>query len=454
MELKPSMVHHKLLFVDDDPAILGFLNFVFKDPQYILREATNGKAGLHVAREFLPDLIISDVVMPEMDGLEFCQAIRADEKMKMTIFFLVSSQRQDIEDRIAGLREGADEYLLKPLNKKHLQAQVQAFLRIKTLQDELVKKNERLGQVNLDLEENKLKVEETNHALEREKERLTYSLREISNLAEELEKSHQNQLKLNFTLKESFDNLVKLLATIVELRNPFLAGHTEEVEQIAVYIGERMEFNTSQLKGLRIAALLHEIGLIGLPDDIIRLSPGEMSPEQEKIFLQHPAVGESLLNSFKGFESAARIIRHINENLDGSGFPDKLSGDEIPPESKIIKAATDFSRAIQNVSDHGQIYRIYNAMKAEVDIKYDAMVVSVLKDYVDTIANRRTQRKVETVNLAHLQPGMVLAADLYTNTGIKLMPEGMELTQASIKGILNYSYNDPLPTGVKVVVKS
>ena len=452
MELKASVVRHKLLFVDDDPAIIEFLKFVFKDPRYIVRAATNGKEGLQFAREFHPDLIISDVVMPEMNGLELCQAVRADEKMKMTIFFLVSSARQEIDDRIKGLHSGADEYLLKPLNKNHLLAQVQAFLRIKTLQDELINKNERLGQVNLDLEENKHQVEETNRALEREKERLTYSLREISNLAEELEKSHQNQLKLNFSLKESFDNLVKLLATIVELRNPFLAGHTEEVEQIAIYIGERLDLNTSQLKELRIAALLHEIGMIGLPDDIIKLKPDEMSPEQEKIFLQHTVVGESLLNSFRGFEGAARTIRHIHENLDGSGFPDKFSGDEIPLESKIIKAATDFSRAIQNVTDHGQIYRIYNAMKTESDIKYDAMVVSILKDYVDTIANRRTRRKVETVSLAHLQPGMVLAADLYTNTGIKLMPEGMELTDASIKGILNYSYNDPLPPGVKVVV--
>lgn len=453
MAINPAPVRHKILLVDDDAAIIGFLKFVFKDSQYIVRGASDGREGLEVAREFHPDIIISDVVMPKMDGLELCQAIRADDKLKMTIFFLISSQRKALDDRIEGLQGGADEYLLKPLDRDQIQAQVQAFLRIKTLQDELVKKNDRLGLVNQALEENKLKVEETNRALEREKERLTYSLREISNLAEELEKSHQNQLKLNSTLKESFDNLVKLLATIVELRNPFLAGHTEEVEQIAVYIGERLDLNTSQLKSLRIAALLHEIGLIGLPDDIIKLKPVEMSPEQQKIFLQHTVVGESLLNSFKGFEGAAKTIRHLHENLDGSGFPDKLSGDEIPLESKIIKAATDFSRAIQNVSDHGQIYRIYNAMKAESDIKYDALVVSFLKDYVDTIANRRTQRKVETVNLAHLQPGMVLAADLYTNTGIKLMPEGMELTDASIKGILNYSYNDPLPSGVKVVVK-
>lgn len=452
MDLNSEGVRYKLLVVDDDPAIRKFLNFVFKDSQYILKEAINGEEGFSIAKEFHPDLILSDVVMPEMDGLALCRAVRGDKHLQMTIFFLMSAVRQEISDRVDGLEGGADEYLLKPLDENQIKAQVHAFLRIKTLQDQLVLKNDRLEEMNTTLEENKHKLEETNRALEREKERLTYSLKEISNLAEELEKSHKSQWLLNVSLKESFDNLVALLATIVELRNPYQPGHSKEVAEIALYIGERLEFDTAQLKDLRTAALLHEIGLIGLPDDIIKLKPDEMSPEQQKIFLQHPVVGESLLHSLKGCEEAAKIIRHLHENLDGSGFPDKLTGDEIPLESRIIKAATDFSRAIQNVSDHGQIYRIYNAMKKESDIRYDAHVFAILKDHVDTIADRRTNRKVETISLAHLKPGMVLAADLFTNTGIKLMPEGIELTEASIKGILNYSYNDPLPAGVKIIV--
>ncbi|MCF7800533.1 MAG: response regulator [Candidatus Marinimicrobia bacterium] len=448
-----GIVRYKILVVDDDPATREFLKFVFKEAQYILKEAVNGKEGIQVAREFRPDLILSDVVMPEMDGLAFCQAVRNDEKLQMVIFLLMSSVHLEISDRVDGLRGGADEYLLKPLDENQIKAQVQAFLRIKILQDQLVSKNDRLEEMNTALEENKRKVEETNKALEHEKERLTYSLKEISKLAEELEKSHKNQLQLNITLKESFDDLVALLATIVELRNPYQPGHSKEVAQISMYVGERLELDTSQLKNLRMTALLHEIGMIGLPDDIIKLTPDQMSPEQLKIYLQHPVVGESLLLSLKGCQQMAKIIRHLHENLDGSGFPDKLIGDEIPLESRIIKAAADFSRALQNVSDHGQIYRVYHAMKNESDIRYDARVFAILKDYVDTIADRRKNRKIETISLAHLQPGMVLAADVFTNSGIKLIPEGIVLTEASIKGILNYSYNDPLPPGIKIIVQ-
>lgn len=443
----------KLLFVDDDPAIVKFLSFVFRDSKYVLKDAADGQSGFEIAKKFMPDLIISDVILPELDGFAFCKKIRCNESLKNIIFLLITSIKMASEDAVKGLESGADEYILKPLEQEQIKVKVDALLRIKTLQDRLIRNNKVLTDTNRELENHKQLLEETNQTLEREKERLGNSLKEISHLMEELEKSHQHQVQLNQSLKKNFDELVNLLTTVVKLRSPYYRGHAREVSKISLFIADRLELNVAQEKDLNVAALLHEIGMLGLPDKITKKRPDELTEDEQQTVNQYPLVGESLLKGFSGFQTVATIIRHINENIDGTGYPDGLSGEDIPIASRIIRVAATFNRLIYNLTEPGEIYGTCNALKDEIDLNYDGRVMVSLKEYVDSIADRRKNRKVDIVDVTGLKPGMVLAADLYTATGIKLMPEGTELTDVAIKGILNYSYSDSLQQEIKILLQ-
>ena len=269
---------------------------------------------------------------------------------------------------------------------------------------------------------------------------------------EELEESHKQQVDLNQSLEKNSNDLVNLLATIVELRNPENKNHAQEVAKIALHIATELELNISVTKDLRIAALLHEIGKVGVPDEIIRKPAEEWTEKERRIISQHPLVGETLLKGYFGLENAATIIRHIYENVDGSGEPDGLEGELIPIESRILRVASDYDEKTYLAREATEFWKVYKEMTSLSETLYDGHIIQGLKKYISTIAERRKARITKKLVVTELEEGMVLANDLFTNTGLKLMPEGTVLTEANIKTILNYNKTDSLKEGILIQV--
>ncbi len=441
----------KILAIDDDPGILLLLKSIFKGRNYNFFQAKNGESGLKLAEEEQPDLIISDVMLPDINGFEICKRIRANKKFETIKFMLVSASIEK-NKVVEGLEIGADDYLAKPFDPEQARAKVDALLRIKVLQDDLVIKNEEMRRVNEELLHTKTMLESANRSAENEKERLNNTLKEISFLMEELEESHKQQVDLNQSLEKNSNDLVNLLATIVELRNPENKNHAQEVAKIALHIATELELNISVTKDLRIAALLHEIGKVGVPDEIIRKPAEEWTEKERRIISQHPLVGETLLKGYFGLENAATIIRHIYENVDGSGEPDGLEGELIPIESRILRVASDYDEKTYLAREATEFWKVYKEMTSLSETLYDGHIIQGLKKYISTIAERRKARITKKLVVTELEEGMVLANDLFTNTGLKLMPEGTVLTEANIKTILNYNKTDSLKEGILIQV--
>jgi len=336
-----------------------------------------------------------------------------------------------------------DDYLFKPFNEEAVFALIETYLRVKMLQDELQHINSGLSAAVSALEKQKLKLEESNQELKAEKQRLKNSLKEISYLMEELEKTTHQQIELNEQQKKHFENLIHLLATIIELRNPYHKGHSQAVAEIAEFIGELLQLPSDVSKDVKVAALLHEIGKIGIPDNILVKDPSTFTPEEVRIMEQYPLVGESLLKGYPGLEKVARIIRHLHENVDGSGYPDGLGSDQIPIGSRIIRIASHFNHLTFNTPEPSALFHGVETMMKEADTIFDGHILSLLKAYVISIADRRKgrTRKVEVIEL---KPGMIIAEDLYTSTGIKLIPKRTKLSEAFIQCIVNYSKTDSL----------
>lgn len=118
----------KILLVDDESDILDFLSYNLENAGYEVRVAQNGLEGVKVAQEFLPDLIILDMMMPEMDGIETCERIRENEALKAVLIAFLTARGEDYS-QIAGFDAGADDYILKPLKPKVLVSRVKALLK-------------------------------------------------------------------------------------------------------------------------------------------------------------------------------------------------------------------------------------------------------------------------------------------------------------------------------------
>ncbi len=440
----------KVLVFTNNSSTLNYFQSLLKEPKYKVIFVESKEKVLGKIRLFLPDLIISELKTPKIDKVELCQHIRKDQRLSNTIILLITSKRAETEDTQCS---GVDDYLTKPFNREHVKTKIDSYLRIKRLQDDLLQSNKELNETISTLKEHEKMLEESNMALERDKKLLRNSLREITYLTTELEKSHHHQVQLNQTLKKNFNDLVNLLASIIGLRNPYNMGHSQKVAEISRFIADKFGKTEQEIRNIEIAALLHEIGKIGISDDIMNKNPDELSEEEKMTLAQHPLVGESLLKGYSGLEKAAKIIRHIHENIDGTGYPDGLAGDAIPLGSRIIKAASQFDRMTYTAGTPGEFYRAVATLKNSVDTDFDGHVLRHLKKYVDTFADRRKGQRTEKINILDLKEGMILAGDLYTSTGIKLIPKGTKLSESSIKCILNYNKTDPLKEGISILIR-
>lgn len=266
-----------VLVVDDDPGVRGLLVRVLESEGITVVAVSTGEAALvHLRTEPPVQVVLLDVGLPGISGFEVCRQLKAEPSMRLIPVVMVTG-RGAVQDRVAGIEAGADEFLAKPFERVELVARVRALLNLKAFTDEL----------------------------------------------------------------ERVEEVLLLLARCVESRDPYTAGHCERLSQYAVAIGRHLGLEEPQLRALRTAGIVHDLGKIAMPDAIL-LKPGPLTPQERRIIAQHPVVGEELCRSIRSFALVRPIIRHHHERMDGSGYPDGLKGSEIPLTASIMSVVDVF----------------------------------------------------------------------------------------------------------------
>jgi HD-GYP domain-containing protein (c-di-GMP phosphodiesterase class II) len=134
-----------------------------------------------------------------------------------------------------------------------------------------------------------------------------------------------------------YDAVIAALASALTERDQYTGDHSDSVVDLTARVGEALAMQGDEVDSLRTAALLHDIGKVGVPDEILH-KPGPLDEREWEIMRQHPVIGERILRAIPGMGSIARIVRHEHERWDGEGYPDRLSGTEIPLGARIILA--------------------------------------------------------------------------------------------------------------------
>lgn len=391
----------RLLLVEDDAAARTLLRKILSlRGDYEIEVAADGREALQQARESRPDLIISDYMMPEMDGLELLQAVKADESLGNPIFMMLSAISES-ERKAQGLDLGADEYLGKPPIPEELVAKVNAFLRIKRLQDQL---------------------KEDKAALE----------------------------ALNARLEQSFLDLVRLVSRLIDLHVPGALDRGTRTAQAAAWIAERLAVPLQDRRNLEIAALLREIGKIGLPEGLARKNTFDLEPEEWLVFARHPVLAELSTSDIERLKGPSIILRHQLENFDGTGYPDHLAGDEIPLPSRILRCITgyeDFRASMRTGQPHLEAVATMAETHPGV---FDPKVVQIIAEYLTNTENPEWLADKRSVSVDELIEGMTLASDLITSSGIKLLPAGTRLTDRMTERIRRHHETDPIVAGIVV----
>jgi response regulator RpfG family c-di-GMP phosphodiesterase len=355
---------NNIMIVEDSKLQAEALTKLLSRKGYIVTAAKDGLEGLCILTNLRPDLIISDVWMPNMNGYEFCRKVKDDVKLKNIPVVLLTSL-SDTGYIAQGLAAGADYYLTKPYSENLLLSALdsilsnpemytadngQNLLEIKT-KDKTVKASinpkhilnflfsthESLLYQNQSLIKAKDELRTLNNSLEARIKEKTHSLK----MEIEQRKAAQG------TLQRALGGTVAALSTAVEMRDPYTAGHQLRVSRLGCAIAVELGLSEEKIEGMQVMGFLHDIGKIIVPAEILS-KPSKLTDYEFHFIKVHPQAGYDIL---KGIEFpwpvASAVIQH-HERLNGSGYPSGLVGDKIILEAKILAVAD----VIESMASH------------------------------------------------------------------------------------------------------
>jgi HD-GYP domain-containing protein (c-di-GMP phosphodiesterase class II) len=218
--------------------------------------------------------------------------------------------------------------------------------------------------------------------------------REIDTLTDAFNSMMQSVVRAEAETRSAYVGAIRALALALDARDPYTAGHSERVSALSVAVGRQMRISEDQLEVLRLGALLHDIGKIGINDAVLR-KPGPLTPEEFEMIQEHPAVGGRILRSVPFLAPHLPIVELHHERPDGQGYPFKLRGDEIPMLARIVHVADAFD-AITSARAYRPARGAADALRElwrHAGTQFDAEVVHALAaamPAIELIAQERT----------------------------------------------------------------
>lgn len=296
----------KILIVDDEESIREVVHTLLDARGYQCSVAVNGREAMEKFRAAQHDLVLSDIVMPEMDGLRLLEQVRAADR---DVPMIMVTALHDITTALDAIRKGAYDYLLKPFEKDQLYLSV--------------------GRA---LEHRRLLLE--NQRYQRGLEKL------VSDRTSQLEHALGE-------LEESYDHTLEALGGALDMKDAETEGHCKRVTAFTISMARAMQLEPALIRQIARGAFLHDIGKMGVPDSILRKA-GPLTDEEKLIMRRHCEIGHQVLQKIPFLKEAAEIVLSHQEHYDGSGYPRGLRGEQIPLGARIFAVADTLDAMISD----------------------------------------------------------------------------------------------------------
>jgi putative two-component system response regulator len=304
----------RVVLAEDSADLRSYIRTMLgKFGHHVVAAADGVEAWEEVRRE-LPDAVVSDIMMPRMDGYELLRRVKGTPRT-MAVPVILITAKPGLDAKLKGLETGADAYLAKPVNIRELDARIRNLVTARRLQ-----------QSHIRLEEMEHRMEERRQGIE----------------------------KLRTTLNAT----VQAVALVVEMRDPYTAGHQKRVAALSRAIGAEMGLSGDRLDGLTTAGLIHDIGKISVPAEILS-KPSKLTAIEFSLIKTHPRAGSDILKDIEFPWPVARMVLEHHERMDGSGYPGGIRGRETLEESRILALAD----VVEAISSH-RPYRPALGLKA------------------------------------------------------------------------------------------
>lgn len=317
----------KILIVDDNKENLYLLEAMLKGWGYEVASATNGAEALEKLRAERFTMIIADILMPVMNGFQLCRVCKGNEELKDIPFVFYTATYKDEKDEELALKVGASKFIRKPMETDKF---------IKTIKGVIADAEK--GKV----EPKKLALEEEKEVFKLYSERLVKKLeKKMLDLEREITERKQAEEELQQSyekLRRTTEGIIQAMALTAEMRDPYTAGHQRRVTQFACAIAKEMSLSEEQIEGIYMAAVIHDIGKISVPAEILS-KPSRLTENEFSLIKVHPQVGYDILKTIEFPWPIAQTVLQHHERMDGSGYPSGLSGKDILLEARILGVA-------------------------------------------------------------------------------------------------------------------
>ena len=311
-----------ILVIDDERIVRMLVAEILEDAGHAVVAAASAEEAITLLQTEEFDLVVSDVVMPGLSGIELLESIR---ELRASLPVVLVTGAGTYETLSQALTRGAAGLVTKPFSHEEL-------------------------------------TDAVAHALERA-DRSREELRE----------------------RLLAPTLASALANAIEARDSYLHGHCERLAALAVRLAELLELSSHDIDEIRLGAILHDIGKIGIPDRVL-LKPGPLDAEERAIVETHPVIGDKLLEPLDLLQGARPVVRHHHERWDGNGYPDRLVGEGIPLGARIVAVADSIE-----VMTSRQLYRsplspedVVDELRRQRGAQWDPRIVDLALGLIDS----------------------------------------------------------------------
>jgi putative two-component system response regulator len=310
-----------ILIIDDTHANLRLLVEMIKERGYIARPARSGKLALQAATSNPPDLILLDITMPDMNGYEVCEQLKANPHLRDIPVIFLSAMNETV-DKVRAFQVGGVDFITKPFQIEEVEVRLQTHLKLRANQKAL----ERILLDQVDAH------------------------RKLQEYQEQLEQMVKDQVQ---EIEASRMATIFALAKLAESRDDETGQHLERVQNLCLLLTTKLAegsvyrhlINPSMIDVIYHASALHDIGKVGI-SDLILLKPAKLTNSEKEIMKTHAPLGaqtlEAVLETYQGnafLSTGIDIARSHHEHWDGRGYPDGLAGEDIPLAARIMAIA-------------------------------------------------------------------------------------------------------------------
>ncbi len=334
--MHPTSERAKILLVDDEPRNLQLLRQILKE-QYDLIFAKSGHDAIYAALHHHPDLILLDIMMPDMDGYQVCRLLKQDHRSRATPIIFVSAMNDELDESY-GFELGAVDYIAKPVRLSVVRQRIKTHLALSN---------------------------------------------QNRSCQQQLEQQHQ-------MLRETRLRSLMMLGKAAEYKDNETGLHVQRMARYSAILARAYGWNDSSCELMLNAAPMHDVGKIGIPDRILQ-KPAALDHDEWSIMRRHPQLGADIIGQIAGeselFQMAESIALTHHEKWNGKGYPAELAAEAIPIEGRIVAIADVFDALTTRrpYKDPWSINRAVDLLQAEAGYHFDPQLVALFTEQLPQI---------------------------------------------------------------------